>query len=296
MKNINKELRLTLCSFLVVVILSYLLHSQSYIKAINSTTIAFSYEYGFISRGFIGTIYQLIDKVISINMMTSHMLFIFVHIVTLIFIVGLLMFNIYVLHKCDYDTKETARYLVTGYTIWVVPTFISIDGFGRLDIYCLSLSLIMAAMIVSQRYEWMIPILSAISILIHHGNVFMFMNIPLVLLLYRAGNEKKKFKQNYYLILFTITFVVVSILFLYFEFFSHTTGQEAYAEIIEKAKLLNHHNEYHEGLFKKEILGINVANTETTFKLINLVQLPFFVLIMLPQILVTCGIYKNAIK
>ena len=65
------------------------------------------------------------------------------------------------------------------------------------------------------------------------------------------------------------TFVAVSVLFLYFEFFSHTAGQAAYEAIIENAKKLNFFNEYHEGLVRKEILGISVAKSEVTFKLVN---------------------------
>lgn len=294
-KSHNKLLHLTF-GFMFVVISSYILHSQAYVKEINSTAMAFSYEYGFISRGLVGTMYQLLDKVVPVNMMTPDALYVFIHVVTFIFIIGLFMFFVYILHKCNAQSKQLVIHLSIGFAIWTVPTFVSIDGFGRLDIYLLSLSLIMTCLIISQKYEWLVPILSAISILIHQGNVFMFMNIPLVLLIYRALSEKRKSKQKHYITLFLSTFAVVSVLFLYFEFFSHTAGQAAYEAIIEKAKNLSFFNGYHEGLVLKEILGTSVAESEVKFKIINIIQLPFFVIIMLPQIITVCKTYKNAIK
>lgn len=296
MKKSHKELLSLTFAFVVVVILSYVLHSQSYVKEINNTAMAFSYEYGFISRGLIGTMYQLLDKVIPIDMMTPEALLVFVHIVTMVFIIELFMFFAYTLHRCNPMARYLIIHLAIGFAIWTVPTFVSLDGFGRLDIYCLSLSLIMAHLIISQKHEWLVPILSAISILIHHGNVFMFMNIPLVLLIYRILIEKEKSKRKHYTVLFVSTFVIVSVLFLYFEFFSHTAGQAAYEAIIEKAKNLSFYNGYHEGLVRKEILGISVAKSEVTFKIVNIVQLPIFIVIMLPQIITVCKIYYNAIK
>lgn len=296
MKKSYKELLSLTFAFMVVVILSYVLHSQSYVKEINNTAMAFSYEYGFISRGLIGTMYQLLDKVISIDMMTPEALFGFVHVVTMAFIIEVFLFFTYALRRCNSMSRHLIIHLSIGFAIWTVPTFVSLDGFGRLDIYCLSLSLIMTYLIISQKHEWLVPILSAISILIHHGNVFMFMNIPLVLLIYRILIEKKKSKRKHYTVLFVSTFVIVSVLFLYFEFFSHTAGQAAYEAIIEKAKNLSFYNGYHEGLVRKEILGISVAKSEVTFKLVNIVQLPIFIVIMLPQIITVCKVYCNVIR
>ena len=295
-RKYKKELLYLLFAYIVVVILSYILHSQAYVKEINSTTMAFSYDYGFISRGLLGTIYQLLDKAIPIDMMTAEALFMFLHVVTALFFIGLFMFFAYALYKCAAETRRLIIHLSIGLAIWTVPTFVSMDGFGRLDIYCLSLSLIMASLIIARRCEWLVPILSAISILIHHGNVFMFMNIPLVLLIYRALSEKEKARQKHYAVLFLSTFATVSVLFLYFEFFSHIAGQTAYEEIIENAKKLSFFNRYHEGLVLHEILGLSVAASEVECKIINLVQLPFFIVIMLPQIITVCKTYKNTIK
>lgn len=296
MKKSHKELLSMSFVFIVVVILSYILHAQPYIKSINNTAMAFSYEYGFISRGLIGTIYQLLDKLIPVNMMTPKALFVFMHVVTAVFIIEVFLFFAYTLHRCNAVSKNLIIHLAISFTIWTVPIFVALDGLGRLDIYCLSLSLIMAYLIITQKYECLVPVLSAISMLIHHGNVFMFMNIPLVLMIYRVLSEKEKTKRKHYIILFMFTFVTVSVLFLYFEFFSHTAGQAAYEAIIEDAKKLNFFNYYHEGLVRKEILGISVAESEVIFKIVNIVELPMFIVIMLPQIIMVCKIYRNAIK
>ena len=44
------------------------------INRMNATMFAFSYEYGFISRGLIGTIYQFFDKILPFDMINSEFL------------------------------------------------------------------------------------------------------------------------------------------------------------------------------------------------------------------------------
>ena len=58
----------------------------------NSTILAFSYKYGFISRGLAGTIYQWLDSWIPANMITYEAVLYFTLIVTLLFYVLFFVF------------------------------------------------------------------------------------------------------------------------------------------------------------------------------------------------------------
>lgn len=60
----------------------------------NSTILAFSYKYGFISRGLAGTIYQWIDSILPVNMIDYAMVLRFTLIVTLAFYVLFFAFAI----------------------------------------------------------------------------------------------------------------------------------------------------------------------------------------------------------
>lgn len=49
------------------------------------TMMAFSYKYGFISRGLIGTIYQGLDKILPVNMMTYQACVGYTLVITMLF-------------------------------------------------------------------------------------------------------------------------------------------------------------------------------------------------------------------
>ena len=87
------------------------------------------------------------------------------------------------------------------------------------------LSLLCAVLILTERAEWLVVLLAAVCVMIHQGYVFMYANIVLVLLFYKAMSGAGKRSRKYWK-LFVATFVVISALFLWFEFFSHFNGEE----------------------------------------------------------------------
>jgi hypothetical protein len=93
----------------------------------------------------------------------------------------------------------------------------------------------------------------------------MFFNIILVLLLYKIlTNEQNKKK---YMILFAVCFVTASVLFLWFELFSHANGENIYDEIINVAKMVSEDGEtIHQDVIDKEILGVDLSDREVQFR------------------------------
>ena len=265
------------------------------VNEINGTMMAFSYKYGFISRGLIGSIYQLVDKILPVNMQTYDGLFYFTVVITVIYFAVLFAFFMLCLKKSSLSISDDLKYMILFFTIWAVPMFVSKNNFGRLDIYCFMFSLIGAMLLIVRKAEWLIVPISALGVMVHQGNVFMFYNIIMMLLLYRAcsteGNERKR-----YGILLGLSFITVSVLFLYFEFFSHMNGENILEEIVTYASNVCYKGKYHQDVIDHEILGIDLSEREYEFRLRNIVQFPIFVVLMLPYIIMTVKLFKNIIK
>lgn len=265
------------------------------VNKINATMMAFSYKYGFISRGLIGTIYQGLNAILPVNMITYDALMLFTQVITVLYFGSLFLFFIYCLKKCNAGLSEELKYIILFFTIWAIPMFVTEYNFGRLDVYCVMLSLLGALVLLVGKAEWLVVIFSALGVMIHQGNVFMYLNIILVLLIYKAFSNEGK-KRSKYIILFLASFVVASALFLYFEFFSHMNGDNIYEEVVTMASSLRYDGTYHQDVIDKEILGIDLSDRETQFMKSNSIQLPIFCVLMSPYIVLGIILFRNIIK
>jgi len=88
----------------------------------------------------------------------------------------------------------------------------------------------------------------------------------------------------------------VSILFLYFNFFSHISGQETYDSIYAMAAQLGNGGEVYETLLTHEILGIDPWEQEWPQHIYNFIELPIYCLIMSPFIVLGVRLFKNIIS
>jgi len=265
------------------------------VNSINATMLAFSYEYGFISRGFVGSIYQGLDAILPGSMINYTSVLWFTQVITLIYYLILFGFFISCVIKCSKDTAEIVKYATIFFTIWAVPMFASQYNFGRLDVYCVMFSLVAAILLILEKAEWLVVVFSALGVMVHQGNVFMYLNIILVLLIYKALSSDGK-KRKKYAVLFVLSFVVASVLFLYFEFFSHFDGENILEDIVATATALCNKGDYHEDVIDHEILGIDLSSREIRFRKQNVVQFPIFLLMMSPYIILTIKFFKGVIN
>lgn len=265
------------------------------VNDINATMLAFSYEYGFISRGLIGTIYQLLDIVLPFDMLNYTWVMRFTKAVTVVFYLILFAFILSCLFKCSKKLTEPMKYAIIFFSIWAIPMFVSQYNFGRLDVYCVMLSLLGAILLIYEKAEWLVIVFSALGVMVHQGNVFMFLNIILILLFYKMLSTEGK-KQRKYLILFVLSFLVASALFIYFEFFSHFDGESILENIVATATALCDGGKYHQDVIDHEILGIDLTEREWKFRLQNFIQFPIFVVLMLPHIILTVKLFRNIIS
>ena len=98
--------------------------------------------------------------------------------------------------------------------------------------------------------------------------------------------------------LFIITLVVVSVLFIYFEFISSYNLTQAQAEsIVDYAKSLSANGkDYSESLINHEVLGKDVFADEWKYHLICYIETPFFLVLFSPYIVLFVMFFRNVLK
>lgn len=262
----------------------------------NSTILAFSYKYGFISRGLAGTIYQWIDSILPVNMIDYAMVLRFTLIVTLAFYVLFFAFCYQCMKRCQEEYLGRFLYLILFYAVFVVSMFAYKRNFGRLDLYMMALTVIGTMCLIAKKAEWLIVPLSMISVMYHQGYVFMFYNILLALLVYRLLSEKEKKARIYYGVILLVSLIGCSALFLWFEFFSHTDGVRYVDEIIANAKAMTkpfNGMTYHDTLIDHEILGIDLSDVEYPYRVMNWIEIPFFIAIISPYIVLAVKLFRR---
>lgn len=262
----------------------------------NSTILAFSYKYGFISRGLAGTIYQWIDHILPVNMIDYAMVLRFTLSVTLAFYVLFFAFCYQCMKRCQEEYLGRFLYLILFYAVFVVSMFAYKRNFGRLDLYLMALTVIGTMCLIAKKAEWLIVPLSMISVMYHQGYVFMFYNILLALLVYRLLSEKEKKARIYYGVILLVSLIGCSALFLWFEFFSHTDGVRYVDEIIANAKAMTkpfNGMTYHDTLIDHEILGIDLSDVEYPYRVMNWIEIPFFIAIISPYIVLAVKLFRR---
>ncbi len=291
MKEINRYMVMLMMFCFAVFICCY----QSTVRSYNSTMLALSYKYGFTSRSLLGTIYHVINKILPIDMMDFSMTMLFAQIVTGLFFLFLMVFAYLCLRKCNEEDIKPCEYLILFYMIFTVATFSGGYNFFRVDLFMVVVSLLGALLIAEKKAEWLVIPLSALGVMFHQGYVFMYFNIILVLLIYRFLSGDKREKRKYGL-LFVLSFVLGSALFLWFEFLSRSNGALYYDTIVDEARKLSLNGQYHSTLLAHEVLGVDLTGSESEMKKINIVEYPIFTVFMLPYIIITIKFFINVFK
>ena len=292
----KKQISRFMCLLILLSCAIFFLDYDERVLPYNSTILAFSYKYGFISRGLAGTIYQWIDHILPVNMIDYAMVLRFTLIVTLAFYVLFFAFCYQCMKRCQEEYLGRFLYLILFYAVFVVSMFAYKRNFGRLDLYLMALTVIGTMCLIAKKAEWLIVPLSMISVMYHQGYVFMFYNILLALLVYRLLSEKEKKARIYYGVILLVSLIGCSALFLWFEFFSHTDGVRYVDEIIANAKAMTkpfNGMTYHDTLIDHEILGIDLSDVEYPYRVMNWIEIPFFIAIILPYIVLAVKLFRR---
>lgn len=262
----------------------------------NTTVYAFSYKYGFISRGVLGSLLQLYDSLVPFDAVSYNTIYLISIFATGILFLALIWFIIIVLSKCREEQSASAKGLLTILTLITVPMFLGRDNFGRLDLYLMIIVFFCLVLIICEKCEFLIVPAVLLATLIHEGFVFMNLNIILVLLLYKCLINDDKKKRRKYIILLALTFIIPSVIFLYCEFFSHSFGQDVYDECLALASKISFNNDPHEEVLVHEILGLDVAQMETKHHRWNLEDTPIFLVLFSPYIVFLIAVFRKYAK
>lgn len=281
-----------LALFAIACVLRYF---KSEMNAQNTTVFAFSYDYGFISRGLMGTIWQMLDKVLPLDLMNFQAIYIFSGVATLVFFVVLFVFYNTCLKMCEDINRRKLEYLICFLSVFMFPMFVTTECFGRLDVYLMTFTLICCILLVKSKSEWLIVPIVTICMLTHHGYVFMHLNIILVLLFYKILMDEKSRRK--YIGIFASTLSIASVLFLYFEFFSHPEGTGIFEEIVSLAKSLSMDGKsYSESMVYHEILGMDIYDLEEKCHTMNRNETPFFTMFFFIYPVIGISFLVNLIK
>lgn len=291
--NTNKVFLSVMAIFMILMFYRFFIKELS---SFNVTLYAFNYSYGFMSRGLIGTLWQGIDAVLPGSQMTYDALFTFSLIISIIYLITAFLFFCVILKKTQQEDINNIRYLIIFLSIFAVPIFATRSNFGRIDLFLFIIVYICLICIISDKVEWLCIPLVVLAECIHQGFVFMNINIILVLFFYKIMKNHNGARKKY-VIYFVLTLICASVFFLYFEFFSHVDGENIYEEIVSTAKSLSYSGEaYSKMLVQHEILGQGVWMDEWRFHVANFTDVPIFVVLFLPYLIIGIKFLKNLVK
>lgn len=268
------------------------------VRSYNTTMLALSYEYGFTSRSLLGTLYHLLDAVLPLDLIDYRAVVATAYVATILFVLFVEYFLYRCLRCCEGEMVKYGEYLALILSLCLVSTFSFPYNFFRVDIFMILVSLLGVLCLVKERAQWLVVPLSALGVMFHQGYVFMYFNLILVLLFYRALSwwKEDRRKARCYGLLFALSFLVGSVLFLWFEFFSRSNGAAFFDTIKSEAEKLSYDGIYHSTLLYHEVLGIDLASTEEEFSRVNAVQILMCGIVCLPMLVFAVRFFAGLIK
>ena len=271
----------------------YLRYFKHVMTEYNTTLFAMSYEYGFISRGLLGTIWAGLDWLLPMDLMTYEAVYWFNYIITILFYVLVIVFLGKCVKKVAASHRRNMYYMAIACAIYFFPMFWSEEMFGRLDVYLYLLTFVCLFCLMEEKAEWLIVPIGIVCMCIHQGFVFTNANLILVPLFYKILTSDGK-RRRKYIVLFASFFLTISALFLYFEFFSHGNGAAIYDDVVASAKALSEDGEgYNKSILKHEILGEDVYDSEARYRELNRSEFPAFLLLYSPYLLIFIHYFKH---
>lgn len=294
----QREIRKFMIMLSVVNLALFAVTCRGMVRSYNTTMLALSYEYGFTSRSLLGTLYHLLDAVLPLDLIDYRAVVATAYVATILFVLFVEYFLYRCLRCCEGEMVKYGEYLALILSLCLVSTFSFPYNFFRVDIFMILISLLGVLCLVKERAQWLVVPLSALGVMFHQGYVFMYFNLILVLLFYRALSwwKEDRRKARRYGLLFALSFLVGSVLFLWFEFFSRSNGAAFFDTIKSEAEKLSYDGIYHSTLLYHEVLGIDLASTEEEFSRVNAVQILMCGIVCLPMLVFGVRFFAGLIK
>ncbi|MBF4694513.1 hypothetical protein [Fusibacter ferrireducens] len=182
-----------------------------------TTPYVFTYQYGIHSRYLVGSLFNLLLNPISIKR-----LYFFILLSIIILIILFAYFLGQILRRAQSEYRTAA--LIFMALFWASPFSISFlfywGNYGRLDLYLLISALLSLILIPVPKWRWFTPALLLIGMATHQVFIFTYCFIILGALFIEAVEKHFDLKSS---LLLTVSLVVTSASFLYFQFYSSAT-------------------------------------------------------------------------
>ena len=200
----------------IIIILQFTIHLGTGLDAFNVTVMCFSYDFGFISRGLIGSLIRLI-ALITGKSVTLELIYIF-SVVGLVFWVGLITaLSMLIVKKTETTEAKRSVFLLTLAFALGFGFSTYIRDLGRLDIYLMALTAIACMLIIKNKAQFLILPIIMTAVLVHQGYLLLYFNLVLTLLFYRSSKLKENRKK--YILIILLAVILCSALFIYLYFF-----------------------------------------------------------------------------
>ncbi len=177
----------------LLILLIYLVYLPFYLPpAIHdwcATPFLITYQFGFVSRGLIGSLLALAFPFLSHKILYI----VIVCSLVLLMIVSSVMTG-KVIRSADASIKTITIFLVLIFCTnpGAISFLFNHVNFGRFDIYLMIITACCCMLIVGNRYLFLIPVLTVLGVLIHQGFLFLFFPSILLLLLFNYTRSKSK--------------------------------------------------------------------------------------------------------
>lgn len=299
------KLEMLLLSLYAVV--HFVLNFQTVVGTYVTTMLAFSYRYGFISRGFQGTVLLILDKLLPVPVLSYEGALVNSYLQIVLCDLMLLLFIYLVFVMSEGALNHGILLCAFLFVTFAFPEYVAFQNFGRSDAWMLVFLLIGVILLIKEKWEWLIIPICVAGVCIHQGFVLMFMSPLAVLLFVKIADEldtcaagqiffSKRGKKYFWIL--GISVVTSAALLLYFTFFSHTDSAGAYEEIYALAESMGYDGyevKVHEQLIMNEILGQNPAADEWNIHIYNFKEGLVYVLLTLPYLGIVFTFFKKCI-
>ncbi len=291
----KKKIRLEMLGLILYAAVLTAVFFQPVVGKYNTTIFAFSYRWGFLSRGLTGTVFQLLDQILPWNLLTYRGTQIFSMGMDLLFVLALLAFFYVCLKRSEESLNHGMAACMLVLSTFAFPEYVTFVNMGRIDSIMAVLTILAVYLLIKEKWEWLVVPISAVGVCVHQGYVLMFAGVIWVLLLLKAIDKPRERKAKYILLLGS-SVLICGVLFLYFNYFSHTGNQEVYDSIYELAASISCDGTVHKQLIEHEVLGIDPSADEWATHVFNFREIAVFAILTIPYWLMAAAFFLGCIR
>lgn len=200
---------IVVCIFAMIIM--YLHYAGYRIDEENFKVLLTNYSDGFVSAGFIGSLYSFLNSIFSIDLYNYEMMYFFSkHMLFVYYIISVVLLSI-IFVKCKKENKNTLMTFITISIIIIGSMFGAPETMGTYMMYETILLFLCMIFFVISKIEWINILFVTVAVLINPEFLFRGFLLVAAMFLYKISKENKK---NYYYTLLIISTVITVVLFI----------------------------------------------------------------------------------